>query len=431
MSQLTRAVPDRARPYALALALGLLGLVILGWVGETPVDAMVYRMAAHAVLHDQPLYGVRLPSDHLGFTYPPFAALALVPLAAGSWALAHAWWILVNALGLAWLWDSCQRHSEMPRRWLLPCLAASVALEPVWENFDLGQINLLLVPPILADLLRPANARGRGLATGLVAGIKLTPVVYLGLLAVTGQWRALRNAVWAMAATAAVAAVFLPTASHEYWSHTVLHTDRFGHQAFDSNQSVMGALLRRFGLGAHVGLLWFVLSVLLGVLCLAVAAAWWRRGERLLALGVTALAGLFGAPVSWTHHWVWCIPVGVALPAALRRAGFSPRTSASMAVAWFACFVIGPHLWVPRRHDRELRWGTLQTVVGNAYLWFGLALLLLLAVAVRRVKPAVAPRSPPGAAEPTVRRDASAQPPRPPESRSPASQTSPTSSPAK
>ncbi|WP_176929861.1 hypothetical protein [Lentzea albidocapillata] len=32
-----------------------------------------------------------------------------------------------------------------------------------------------------------------------------------------------------------------------------------------------------------------------------------------MALTVIATAGLFGSPVSWSHHRVWCVPAFLAL----------------------------------------------------------------------------------------------------------------------
>jgi alpha-1,2-mannosyltransferase len=35
----------------------------------------------------------------------------------------------------------------------------------------------------------------------------------------------------------------------------------------------------------------------------------WRTDDDVVALFVIAAAGLLASPVSWLHHWVWCVPV--------------------------------------------------------------------------------------------------------------------------
>ena len=66
-----------------------------GGLGGHRVDLDVYRTGARVVLHGGNLYG-RLPrlanGTELPFTYPPFAALAFVPLAAVSYNAAN--WLL-------------------------------------------------------------------------------------------------------------------------------------------------------------------------------------------------------------------------------------------------------------------------------------------------------------------------------------------------
>ena len=51
-------------------------------------------------------------------------------------------------------------------------------------------------------------------------------------------------------------------------------------------------------------------------------------------------------------------------------------------------FLVGPHWLFPNDNDVERNWAWWQQLVGNAYVWFGLAVVVALAVA-RRPKPAV------------------------------------------
>jgi alpha-1,2-mannosyltransferase len=41
----------------------------------------------------------------------------------------------------------------------------------------------------------------------------------------------------------------------------------------------------------------------------AAAFVAWRTRDDVVALFAIAAAGLLASPVSWLHHWVWCVPV--------------------------------------------------------------------------------------------------------------------------
>jgi len=95
------------------------------------------------------------------------------------------------------------------------------------------------------------------------------------------------------------------------------------------------------------------------------------RGEGLGAMLVTAFCGLLVCPVSWTHHWVWVVPlVAFLVPKALRGAAWARIALASIVVvgSGWEFFV------VPSGAHVELHWSLLQALPGNAYV---LAALLL------------------------------------------------------
>ena len=102
------------------------------------------------------------------------------------------------------------------------------------------------------------------------------------------------------------------------------------------NQSITG-LLARFGLtGAGREVLWLALAA--GVLALAVLGM--RRalaaGQPVLALSVNALAVLLCSPISWSHHWVWAVPLVLSLGVLGWRSRSVPLLAASaMAVVVF------------------------------------------------------------------------------------------------
>jgi hypothetical protein len=77
-----------------------------------------------------------------------------------------------------------------------------------------------------------------------------------------------------------------------------------------------------------------------------------------LGTGLAGLAMLVASPVSWSHHWVWAVPLTVAVW----------RHSRAVALAWAVVFVARPILWPPWGDGREHDWDVAQHLVGNAYL---------------------------------------------------------------
>jgi alpha-1,2-mannosyltransferase len=354
--------------------------------GSRLIDLDVYRAGAHAVLEGDRLYDLRTYRG-FAFTYPPFAALVMLPLGALPWKLCVLGWTAVNAAACLTLWRLSLRTTL--NIWVFAvALLSCVYLEPIWQNIRLGQASLFLVLVVVYDLLRPSTSWGRGTLTGLAIGVKLTPAVFLVLLVVTKQWAAVRNCLIGFGVSIALAWAFLPTDSGRFWLSALWNPSRIGDLVFVNNQSVMGALLRAYGQGAHVDPAWLVLSLSLVASCLALAKVWWIRDEPVLALGLTGLSALFASPVSWTHHWAWCIPLGCGLFTAVRRVGGSRPLAGVVAGLWFSAFVIAPNLHVPRHDGRELHWTLLQAVAGSTYLWMG-ALLLAFAAVLARVPAAV------------------------------------------
>jgi alpha-1,2-mannosyltransferase len=83
---------------------------------------------------------------------------------------------------------------------------------------------------------------------------------------------------------------------------------------------------------------------------------------------------LLASPISWSHHWVWAVPIALTLWERTRLA----------SGAWTAVFVARPVLWPPWGRDREFGWSPLDHVFGNAYLLAGLAVSVWAAVTLNR-----------------------------------------------
>ena len=102
------------------------------------------------------------------------------------------------------------------------------------------------------------------------------------------------------------------------------------------NQSWRGGISRILGHDAGYGPL-----VLTGIAASAVLAALaWRAldGDRLGSLLVVELFGLLVSPISWTHHWVWVLPLMIWLINGPWRARPGAQT---LGWTWLALTLIG------------------------------------------------------------------------------------------
>ena len=134
-------------------------------------------------------------------------------------------------------------------------------VEPVVQTLAFGQLGIFLVALVVLDLAPgPRLFRRRlpqGTLTGLAAAIKLTPAIFVLYLLAAGE----APGVWGGAGRRAgrraslISAAVVPQASYEFWSR-LAHGDRgLGHSLiYWTNQSVMGDVVRIFGLGRTVAI---------------------------------------------------------------------------------------------------------------------------------------------------------------------------------
>ena len=326
-------------------------------------DLEVYLYGGRRLLDGLPIYA-RDPLSGLRLTYPPFAAVVTVaPALLPGW-LAAGLWTGASVAALAAVVVLVRHELDRPAPgWLVALVTAgALALEPVWQNLTFGQVNLILMLAVLLDLVRPER-RWSGVLVGVAAGVKLTPLVFVLLLVLVGRRAAAGRAALAFAGTVAIGFVAAPDAAAAYWSHDLVDAGRVGPPALAHNQSVYGALTRLLD-GPPPTLLWLAVAGPLALGALLAGAAWWCRGDRVLGTCLGAMAMLIASPVSWSHHWVWAVPVALVLWERNRWA----------AAAWTAVFVARPIIWPPWGHGREYAWTPLEHLVGNAYLLAALVL---------------------------------------------------------
>ncbi|MFC3890472.1 glycosyltransferase 87 family protein [Lentzea rhizosphaerae] len=349
--------------------------LVLASTGVSYLDLQVYRTGGTAWLQGLPLY-VDFPGEldgpQLPFTYPPIAAvifsvLTVVPV----WA-ANALVVIVNFLCLSLVsFLVTRRLTARPNVvWTVaPAVAiAGTALEPVISTFLFGQINLVLMALVVVDCLAVRDPRLRGVLVGLAAAIKLTPLIFLLYFLVRRDWRAAITSMVTFLGLAAAGFLFAAEDSAEYWFHALLDPSRAGGLAYMANQSLRGVLHRINPGQPTETLLWLGLSAV--VVVLAVVAAQRARND-VVALTAIATAGLLVSPVSWSHHWVWCVPGFLAL-------GFARRNWGTLA-ALLVVFFVQPFTWLPSTGDKEMTWTWWQHVYGDAYTWVAIGLLVALA----------------------------------------------------
>ncbi|WSF74108.1 glycosyltransferase 87 family protein [Streptomyces decoyicus] len=355
----------------------LAGLWMLYQVQPLPMsDIAVYRAEGQAASSGGDLYGFTVTKWALPATYPPFAAVLFIPTTWLSLGTLKIIAVLVNAVLLALLVHlSCKAAGLGKAGRAAPVILAATALglwlEPVFQTFVFGQVNLALTCLVLWDLSRPDGARLKGFATGIAAGIKLTPALFAVYLLVTGRVKAAFTVLGGFLASALLGWLVLPAASIEFWTRRMFETGRVGKAWLVDNQSLQG-LIARVLHDPEPGLLWAVPALLTAAAGLyAARRVYLRRGLDSWGVLCTAVTALLVSPISWSHHWVWCVPLLVALAARTRRHAWRRALLAAVTLAFTA-----RTMWmIPHTGDLDLYFSWWQQPFAAPYPVLGLALL--------------------------------------------------------
>lgn len=349
-------------------------------------DLKVYYGATNYWAHGHgEIYDYLKPLSKYGYTYPPFAALTMLPMAVLPWAativISVAATVAVTLLIIKWFMRPViDRYRWTP--WFTVAVVAVFAavFEPLRETVNFGQVNMLLVFLVVADLIvlvydrSPASpgspARGwGGVGIGLATAIKLTPGVFILYLLLARKFRAAAVSIATAGGATIVAALVAPHASRIFWTDAVFDTDRVGSLSYISNQSLEGFTARLDP--AHPN------TVVWGVLVLAALAAWgWqlrralRLGDDLAGLALTGVLGCLISPVTWVHHLVWLLPAMLLLASrALLAAG---RRRILLLIFTLALYVLLSSKLVWPYDNHFTGWGMLFS---NAYVLASVVLL--------------------------------------------------------
>lgn len=298
-------------------------------------DFNVYYFAAHEVISGRDPYQ-RSIGEWTPYLYPPLLAELLVPLALLPLPLAAYFWFVINAVSIgAAAWMSAVLATQAAARsdaWraLLAACALLVILRFVLDNFNLGQVNLVVAGFAVAHVYLYARNRKllSAIALVLAVSIKLTPAL---LLVYHVAKLRLKFAAGCVALLTAISfASFLPfgangvDAFREVSNRTVKNEQGYDF-AYSGNQSLHGAVLRLTN--AAIGDLQrrspvntVTLTICIVILLLSIFAGTRAQSELAAAAPLFCCLVLL-SPLSWKAHLVVLI-----LPATylLSRARASP-----------------------------------------------------------------------------------------------------------
>lgn len=371
-------------PAVVACLVGAVGLQIGSIIPWDPfaLDLGIYRRAGVDLLAGRDFY--LTPQESWPFIYPPFAALLAVPLAWMSWTVTTIVWPALNA---ALLMAIGYRFGIKGWRLCLLITLAVVVVEPIRITLAFGQINIVLMALVVLDSLPGKRLLGErrwlpeGWLTGLAAAIKLTPGIFAVYQLGVRRWRVAAVTVGTFLLSVVIGFLALPAASVEFWPRLAGGDSGINEGLFHyTNQSVVGNAVRLFGDGAETAALPF--AALAGLIGLVAAVAWHRLGQVSLALSLVGFAALVASPISWSHHYVWVLPLGLVLFRSRREL---PRLVLVTGILLVAYVTFAPFNALP--YAQEETWGIGYRLLNTAGLLLALTFMIsCLLVGVRKLR---------------------------------------------
>ena len=377
--RLTRAAVEFLPPMAVALL--ILPYIIkdgraFPWQPST-IDLQVYVYAVKDMLAGKDIFATTTPVWNLYFIYPPIAAILMTPLAFGP----YVFWQVVWTGGLVWAQQSVLKRCGAPRGWKLGLLGIAVllAVEPIRTTLGYGQVNTILMALVVADLLPDPPERRRripqGILIGLAGAIKLTPALFVIFMFLIGKRRAAITAIISFAVFTGIGAILLFRETVVFFSGLSGGDTRTASPLYTGNQSLLGVFFRLGDPSRTTTLLGLAVAGVLAVLGCVVAASWWQSNEKVFAVAIVGLTTCLASPLSWTHHYVWILPMAMAV-----LSTGVPRWARYVGGLWvvWVCMCL-PLAVLPYGGDRERQFDFLQQLVANLGPMLGVILLVGLA----------------------------------------------------
>jgi alpha-1,2-mannosyltransferase len=316
------------------------------------LDLWVYQGGVHEFLHGRSAYDIGYTPLHLPYTYPPVSMVVFTPL--GLMSHDTALYVML-ALGVAatfataWLTLRMLGYTGTEGRIGVSAAVTGLMLwcEPYQLTFNLGQVNILLMLLVVADLALPDRFRGKGALIGLATAVKIVPGIFVLYLILTRRLRAAAVAAGTFVALTLLGWAAIPGGSTDYWLHGLfLQSKRVASVVgpkYVSNQSLHGVAVRLLGDGPAASAVWLLAAVVTLIAGMAFAVWAHRLGEEVLGMLAVAYTGLLLSPIAWSHHWVWLAPLLlVLLDIALRLPGRARTLAAGLPAVVTFVFLSWP-----------------------------------------------------------------------------------------
>jgi alpha-1,2-mannosyltransferase len=281
------------------------------------LDLDIYRFAGRTMMEGRDPYeaiGVR----GWRYLYPPTVAWLFAPMSFLGHTTSGFIWHTTNTLFVIWaLWMclSLLTVADKPtRRFVALVLTPAVILfGPFDENFFYGQINVVLLCLVLADVML-RGSRWHGAAMGIATSIKVMYGIFIIYLLLVGRFRAAALAAMCFAGTILIGFVSNPGLSLSYWTEVFPDIgNRMGPLYHVASNSFLSVTIRLLGDEDAAMVPWAILIAAFAIFGLWLARWLVRAGEELLAVSVCALIAAISVPVAWSHYWVWAVPTLLGL----------------------------------------------------------------------------------------------------------------------
>lgn len=214
-------------------------------------DVYVYWYALNNWFNGNSLYDWYALPDYkmYPFTYPPFGAWSLSPLTWFDYETAARLMIMAIALqtavivaligrSLGWSWGSAFAIAPWAAIVIEQCL------EPFNQSVGFAQVNTAMMALVMIDVAAPDSWKGRGVASGLAAAIKLTPAIAVLIFLLRRQWRSAITMVATSLTVTLLSWIISPSESARFFFDAMWDPQRAGDAYYTSNQNLKGFVAR-------------------------------------------------------------------------------------------------------------------------------------------------------------------------------------------
>ena len=289
-------------------------------------DVYVYWYALNNWFSGNSLYDWYALPDYkmYPFTYPPFGAWALSPLTWFDYETAARLMIMAIALqtavivalvgrSLGWSWGSAFAIAPWAAILVQQCL------EPFTQSVGFAQVNTAMMALVMIDVAAPPSWKGRGVASGLAAAIKLTPAIAVLIFLLRRQWHSAITMVATSLAVTLLSWVISPGESARFFFDAMWDPQRAGDAYYTSNQNLKGFVAR--ALPENTWSIAWAITVALAL----VAAVWLCLCIQAAATSVVTPHVIYDAAAPG--------PLNAAAPATGATSSAAPATGATSSAA--------------------------------------------------------------------------------------------------